>query len=108
MIYLVAMVLVVSLVASLTRLATTDRITAPQRVKVRDKYGTESFVATMLECDRCTSYWVAKIVMPFVLAAIGIYEHADLIDILFLAAAYMPSAHAVSYLAFHLLLLEEK
>lgn len=107
MIYVVALVLTVGLVASLTRLATTDIIGAPFRLWVRKKYGITSMPAQMLECDRCTGYWVAMAVMPLVLAVIGYYARADLVDWALLVLAWAPSAHSVSYFAFHLLLLEE-
>jgi hypothetical protein len=104
MIYLVGLVLVVSLTASLTRLARTDRITAPWRVRLRERHGRFSrFLVDMLECARCTSVWTSPFAVFPALALAVAY-----LDMPWLAAVLVgiPASKAVAYLAFHLLILE--
>lgn len=59
MIYLIAYVALVACVASTTRLAQDDEITAPWRHRLREKHGQYWFWNRMLECARCTSVWTA-------------------------------------------------
>ena len=94
-------VLVVALTASLTRLATTDEITAPLRVKIREKWGIHSFPARMLECDRCAGFWVA---LPVNLTILAIAASTNIIPGWLAALAWIPSSLATSYLAFLLIL----
>lgn len=104
MIYLVGLVLVVSLTASLTRLARTDRITAPWRVRMSKKSGRLAwFINDMLTCARCTSVWTSPFATFPALALAVVY-----LDMPWLAAVLLgiPASKAVAYLAFHLLILE--
>lgn len=104
MVILVGLILVVSLTASLTRLARTDRITAPWRVWLRARPGRfASFVNDMLECSRCTSVWTSPFAVFPALALAVAY-----LDLPWLAAVLLgiPVSKAVAYLAFHLLILE--
>lgn len=104
MVILVGLILVVALTASLTRLARTDVITAPWRVKISKKSGRFWYwLNQMLECSRCTSIWTA----PFaVFPALGMA--VAYLDLHWLAALLLavPVSKAVAYLAFHLLILE--
>jgi hypothetical protein len=104
MVILVGLVLVVALTASLTRLARTDRITAPWRVWLARRNGRISwFVRDMLECARCCSVWTSPFAVFPALALAVVY-----LDMPWLAAVLVgiPASKAVAYLAFHLLILE--
>lgn len=101
MIYLVAYLALVATVASLTRLATTDEITAPWRVAVRAKYGMNGFIPRMLECDRCTAVWVAWLPTLFYVAGCAA-THAWWVWI-FAAVAWIPASLGVAYLSFLLI-----
>lgn len=103
MIYLVALVIVVALTASLTRLARTDEITALWRVTIRAWSGENGFFTDLLECARCTSIWTAPIAVIPALALAVAYTGLP-----WLAAILMgiPVSKAVAYLAYLLLLVE--
>ena len=104
MVVLVSLILVVSLTASLTRLARTDTITAPWRVWLSERNGRFAWhVREMLECSRCTSIWTSPFAVFPALALAVAY-----LDLPWLAAVLLgiPVSKAVAYLAFHLLLLE--
>ena len=104
MVILVGLVLVVALTASLTRLARTDRITAPWRVWLARRNGRLSwFIRDMLECSRCTAVWASPFTVFPALAMAVAY-----LGLPWLAAVLLgiPVSKAVSYLAFHLLILE--
>lgn len=97
MVYLISLILLVGLVASLTKLAWDDEITAPFRVKLREKYGDHNFWVRALECPRCTSVWISFIPTAAVLAGFGIF--LDL-NWLALALAWIPASFSVAYFAF--------
>ena len=102
MVILVGLVLVVSLTASLTRLARTDVITAPWRVGLRARTGRfATYVAEMLECARCTSIWTAPFAVFPALALAVAY-----LDLPWLAALLLavPASKAVAYLAYLLMI----
>lgn len=104
MVYLVALIVLVATVASFSRLAHEDIITAPWRANRRTKYGPDNFVNRMLECLRCTSSWVA---IPFTLATILAFlvfaDASALGTVLALLGAY-PISQGVGYLAYVLYL----
>lgn len=104
MVIMVGLILVIALTASLTRLARTDRITAGFRVWLGTKNGRLAhFVRDMLECARCTSVWTSPFAVFPALALAVAY-----LDMPWLAAVLVgvPASKAVSYLAYHLLILE--
>lgn len=102
MVYLVVLIMLVALTASLTRLATTDEITAPMRVAAREKYGPQSKLVKALDCDRCAAWWLSVLLLnPGTLA---ILATVHLIPSWLAALAWIPSAFATSYLAFLLIL----
>lgn len=102
MIYLVGLILVVSLTASLTRLARTDVITAPWRVGLRARTGRFSrYVVEMLECARCTSIWTAPFAVFPALALAVVYLDLPWIVAVLVA---VPVSKAVAYLAYLLMI----
>lgn len=103
MIYLVALVIVVALTSSLTRLARIDRITAPWRVKVRAWSGEHGFFTDLLECSRCTSIWTAPVAVFPALALAVAYMHLPWLAAIIIG---IPISKAVAYLAYLLLLIE--
>jgi hypothetical protein len=77
MIFLVAYVVLVGLVASMTKLAWDDEITAPLRVRIREyaeRTGRFANWARALECPRCTSVRLSWFATPPVLAVLA-YAH---------------------------------
>lgn len=101
MVWIVSFVMVTASVASLTRLMTTDKITAKIRAKLISKYGPESFVTGVLTCDRCASVWAAIGHMPFMLGGLTV---AGLIPWWSVPLLAVPFVLGVSYLAFLLLI----
>lgn len=106
MIYFVGFIALVATVASLTRLATTDEIAAPWRVKVRAKYGPNGFVPRMLECDRCTAVHAAWIPTLAAVALTGIGQPWWVWPIL--AVLWIPVSLGVAYLSYLLIYRGEK
>lgn len=107
MILLVAYVALVGLVASMTKLAWDDEITAPFRVWIRDysaRTGRLTNWARALECPRCTSVRMGWFATPPVLATLGYFYGADPVWWLILAALYIPVAFSASYYAYVLIL----
>lgn len=104
MVYLVALIVLVATVASFSRLAHEDVITAPWRAGRREKYGPDNFVNRMLECFRCTASWVS---IPFTIVAILaflVFGDASVLGwITGLVLAY-PTSQSVGYLAYVLYL----
>lgn len=100
MIFLVALVVLVGLVASLTKLAWDDEITAPWRVGLREKYGDRNFWVRALECPRCTSVWVSLGTTLLVFAGSGAFLELSGLAWLALAVAWIPTSLSVAYLAF--------
>lgn len=45
--------------ARVTRLVTSDKLTAPLRKRLIDRLGDESWVTYLAHCDWCTSMWVS-------------------------------------------------
>jgi hypothetical protein len=106
MIYLVGLIVLVATVASLTRLATTDEISAPWRVKVRAWSGEFGFFTRMLECDRCAAVWVSFLPTgAYLWNLVGNQPSWGVIDGL---AAWIPMSLGVAYLSFLLILRGEK
>lgn len=104
MVILVGLVLVVALTASLTRLARTDRITAPWRVRLNERNGRFAYaLRDMLECSRCTAIWASPFAVFPALAMAVAYLHMPWLAAVLLG---IPVSKAVAYLAFHLLILE--
>lgn len=61
MLTVLALVVYVLVVARLTRLVTTDKITEPLRAKVVDRFGAQSLTTFLLHCPWCAGWWVAAI-----------------------------------------------
>lgn len=78
--------------ARLTRLATTDAITAPLRAAIVDRFGASSRPAYLAHCRWCTGLWLAA---PVALAALALAGLPLLLAVL-LAPAY---SHATALLA---------
>lgn len=97
MIFLVALVLLVGLVASLTKLAWDDEITAPFRVKLREKHGDQYFWVRALECPRCTSVWASFLPTLATLAGFGVFGGLNWIIV---GLAWIPVSFSVAYFAF--------
>lgn len=98
---IVALVILVFLVASLTKLAWDDVITAPWRADLRQKHGDYYFWVRVLECPRCTSVWVAPLPTAAVLAfLVGLGE----LPIWVAAGSWLPGSFAVAYAAYILIL----
>jgi hypothetical protein len=104
MIFLVALVLLVGLVASLTKLAWDDEITAPVRVLLREKRGDGDFWVRALECPRCTSVWISLATTFLALISFGIFLNLTGLAWLGLALAWIPAAMSIAYLAFVLII----
>lgn len=100
MVYLVALILLVAFVASMSRLATDDTITAPWRVKMREKYGDHNFWVRALECLRCTSVWVSPLPTAITLSIFAYGLDLHWIWWIILAFLWIPISKAISYLAF--------
>jgi hypothetical protein len=101
MIFLVAYIALVATVASLTRLVTTDEITAPFRVRLRKWSGQYGFWTRATDCDRCTSVWIAPIpTLAFVLAVAHSSPSWGVVDAL---GAWIPVSFGVAYLSFILI-----
>lgn len=110
MVHFVVLVILVAVVASFTRLATTDEITAEWRNKLTKRmkriWGLnkpaklEFFVHRMLECDRCTAVWVSPI---FTIPTAAYYVYLGQIPWWAAVIGVIPVAKGISYLAFVLL-----
>lgn len=101
---LVALVVLVGLVASVTKLAWDDEITAPWRVNLRKKYGDRNFWVRALECPRCTGVWASFIPTAATLGLLGYAYGADWVWWILLALAWIPVSFSVAYLAFILII----
>jgi len=100
MVWAVLFVIVTASVASLTRLITTDKITRKWRLRLFEKYGENSFISGILDCDRCASVWAAILHMPFTLGGLCA---AGLIAWWSIPLLAVPFVLGVSYLGFLLL-----
>lgn len=110
MIHLVVLVTLVAVVASFTRTATTDDITAGWRNKLtkrmkrlwseQKKARLEYFIHRMLECDRCTAVWVSPV---FTFPTIAAYTYFGTLPWWMAVIIAIPAAKGISYLAFVLL-----
>jgi hypothetical protein len=104
--YLIGLVVLVALVASLTRLATTDEISAPWRVRVRAWSGEFGFFARLIECDRCTAVWIAPLPTgAYLWNFVGNQPSWGIIDGL---GAWIPMSLGIAYLSYLLILRGEK
>jgi len=109
MIYLVALIVTVATVASTTRLARTDVITAPWRVKLNlwsERTGRGLFWLEVLECFRCTSVWISAPVTLFFGSAALVLSGVGWITWLVASLLWIPTSFGISYLAYLLWLLE--
>lgn len=104
MYFLVALVVLVGFVASGTKLAWDDIITAPWRVRLREKRGEHNFWVRALECPRCTSVWISFLPTAGTLAVLGYANSATWIWWLILAVSWIPVSFAVAYFAYILIL----
>ena len=53
-------------VARVTRLITTDYLTAGTRAKLINRWGTDSPLSYLITCQWCASIWVATVAAPLV------------------------------------------
>ena len=106
MIYLVLLIVTVATVASTTRLARTDVITAGWRVKVREWSGEYGFWSDMLACFRCTAVWVSPLVTAFYGSAALVLSDSGWLTWFIAALLWIPASFGISYLAYLLFLLE--
>ncbi len=100
MVYLVGLILLVACVASFTRLAYEDVITAPWRVRLRDRLGDQNFWVRALECFRCTAVWVSPLPTAVTLSVLAYGLDLHWVWWAILAALWIPISKAVAYLAF--------
>lgn len=100
MIYLVALILLVGCVASFTRLAHADEVTAPWRVRFRDGRDAMDFWVRALECFRCTAVWVSPLPTAITLSVFAYGLDLHWIWWIILAVLWIPISKAVAYLAF--------
>lgn len=100
MIFLVALVVLVGLVASMTKLAWDDEITAPLRVGLREKYGSSGFFVRALECPRCTAVWLSPLPTAAALGIMGAALGLSWAWWIVVALAWIPVSFSVAYLAF--------
>lgn len=100
MILLVGLVILVAVVASFTRLAYEDVITAPWRARLREKRGDQNFWVRALECFRCSAVWVSPLPTAAALVIWGYSAQASWIWWLILALAWIPVSKGIAYLAF--------
>jgi hypothetical protein len=61
---IIALVVAALAVAWGTRFLTEDRLTVGYRRWVVNKFGEQSLPSYLAHCGRCTSFWVALLVMP--------------------------------------------
>lgn len=104
MIFLVGLVLMVGLVASLTKLAWDDEITAPFRVRMREKRGDMDFWVRALGCPRCTSVWISLGTHLLALTGLGIFLNLSGLAWLAMALVWLPISMSVAYFAFILII----
>lgn len=104
MIYLVALIVLVGVVASGTRLATTDEITGAWRHKLRQKYGPYGFIPRLLSCNRCTAVWVSLPPTALFLASWAILERFTWWECLIAVLAWPMISFGVAYYAYLLIL----
>lgn len=100
MILLVGLVILVAVVASFTRLAHDDELTAPWRVGLREKYGMQNFWVRALNCFRCTAIWVSPAPTAVALAILAYGYDLSWPWWAVLAAIWIPVSKGISYLAF--------
>lgn len=100
MILLVGLVVLVATVASFTKLAHEDAITAPWRVGLREKYGDHNFWVRALECFRCTAVWVSPLPTALALMIFGFASDLSPGWWVVLGLAWIPISKAMAYLAF--------
>ena len=107
MIPLVAYVALVGLIASMTKLAWDDEITAPLRVWLRgysERTGRLTNWARALECPRCTSVRMAWFATPPVMAVLGYAYQASPAWWAILAALTPLVAFSAAYYSYVLIL----
>lgn len=103
MILLVALIVTVGLVASSTKLAWDDEITAPLRIKLReyrDKTGRLDGWVRALECPRCTSVRLSPVLTLPTIVILGVVYDFGLVSWLLAGLAWIPVSFSVAYLAF--------
>ena len=103
MILFVALIVTVGLVASATKLAWDDEITAPMRLKLRDyrdRTGRLDGWVQALECPRCTSVRLSPVLTAPVIAVLGVVYDFGALSWLLAALAWIPVSFSVAYLAF--------
>lgn len=100
MILLVGLVVLVATVASFTKLAHEDAITAPWRVGLREKHGDQNFWVRALECFRCTAVWVSPLPTAAALLIFGYAYDLSTAWWIVLGFAWIPVSKAMAYLAF--------
>lgn len=107
MILFVALVVLVGLVASATKLAWDDEITAPLRVRIReyrDKTGRFDGWARALDCPRCTAVRLSPILTAPTIGILGVVYDFGPVSWLLAGLAWIPVSFSVAYLAFILVL----
>jgi hypothetical protein len=104
MMNLIVLVVLVATVASITRLMTTDEITAPWRVKIRRRSGEFGFLTRLLECNRCAAVWAAPLPTGLTLGCAMLLESAPWWMWAISPVLWILTSLGVAYLAFLLLL----
>ena len=103
MILLVALIVTVGLVASVTKLAWDDEITAPLRIRLReyrDRTGRFDGWVRALECPRCTSVRLAPVLTAPTIAILGVVYDFGAVSWLLAGLSWIPVSFSVAYLAF--------
>lgn len=99
----VSLVVLVGLVASSTKLAWDDEITAPLRVRLReyrDKTGRFDGWVRALECPRCTAVRLSPVLTAPAIGILGAVYDFGAVSWLLAGLAWIPVSFSVAYLAF--------
>lgn len=107
MILLVALVVLVGLVASATKLAWDDEITAPLRIRIReyrDRTGRLDGWVRALECPRCTAVRLSPVLTAPVIAILGMVYDFGAVSWLVAGLAWIPVSFSVAYFSFILII----
>lgn len=110
MILLIGFVTLVATVASFTRLAHEDLITAPWRERMRQRYQDKPapvWFRAFDECFRCAAVWISPVFTAPALALYAWTHQFDTIEWAITALAWIPASKGISYLAYLLYLREE-
>lgn len=111
MILLICFVTLVATVASFTRLAHEDLITAPWRERMRKRYQNKPapvWFRAFDECFRCAAVWISPVFTAPALAVAAWAYRLNWIWWIILALAWLPASKGLSYLAYLLYLREEE